>query len=300
MNEVLLVATDPGGEPVGVSTAYLQRNEQLRMDLWHYRAFVASGHRMTNVAQILARDGRDELQQRFVTGRDARAGGILYEVENEAVKRHAPYALWRRLDFLFIGENARGDHVRVHYFPGALGARPTALMAHAQRRTRAPSRFERPIFIVASPHPATSPLFAALSRLAEHVDPWGRRRPSDRGNPGAASRQPRLGQQPARRPGRLGLRDRAPRETGLLGHARDREGRTLDDKAGLVRLLDANPKNSLRVPFLNACFPDALFLYLHREPEESLASLHRGLGVGDRGDLPRAARLGGAAVEPWR
>ncbi len=28
-------------------------------------------------------------------------------------------ALWLPADFTFIGENAKGDHVRVHYFPGA-------------------------------------------------------------------------------------------------------------------------------------------------------------------------------------
>ena len=123
-SEVLLVATEAGGEPVGVSSAYLQRNQQLRMDLWHYRAFVADAHRKSNVAQVLARTGRDHLQHRFVTGRDVRAPGILYEVENEGLKRHSNGALWPRLDFIFIGENPRGDHVRVHYFPGALAPEP--------------------------------------------------------------------------------------------------------------------------------------------------------------------------------
>jgi hypothetical protein len=27
-------------------------------------------------------------------------------------------------DFLFIGENSRGDHVRVHYFPGVAAPDP--------------------------------------------------------------------------------------------------------------------------------------------------------------------------------
>lgn len=124
IHEVLLVATTDGGELVGVSSAYLQQNEQLAMDLWYYRAFVASGHRQSNVAVNLALIGRDHLEQRFVSGADPRAGGMVYEVENEGLKRHFDDALWLPTDFTFIGENERGDHVRVRYFPGALAPEP--------------------------------------------------------------------------------------------------------------------------------------------------------------------------------
>ena len=72
LSEVLLVATTDSRGLVGVSSAYVQHNPQLRMDLWYYRAFVARAHRKSNVASR------------------------------------------------FIGENQRGDHVRVRYFPGAL------------------------------------------------------------------------------------------------------------------------------------------------------------------------------------
>ena len=43
-----------------------------------------------------------------------------------------------------------------------------------------------------------------------------------------------------------------------------------------LRLLEKTPKNALRVPFLRSVFPDARFLYLWREPEESLASMIEG------------------------
>jgi hypothetical protein len=55
---------------------------------------------------------------------DPRGIGIIYEVENEGLKRHFPLALWLPTEFTFIGENAKGDHVRVHYFPGALAPKP--------------------------------------------------------------------------------------------------------------------------------------------------------------------------------
>jgi hypothetical protein len=118
--EVHLVAVDKDEGVVGVSSAYLQRNEQLRADLLYYRAFVARAHRKSSLAALLAVRGRELLDQRFAAGEEKRAPGILYEVENPGLKAYFNRALWMPTDFTFIGENERGDHVRVHYFPGAV------------------------------------------------------------------------------------------------------------------------------------------------------------------------------------
>jgi sulfotransferase family protein len=40
-----------------------------------------------------------------------------------------------------------------------------------------------------------------------------------------------------------------------------------------VRLLERTPRNALRVPFLDAVFPEATFVYIYRDPRESLASM---------------------------
>ncbi|MCW2966989.1 MAG: hypothetical protein JWM71_761 [Solirubrobacteraceae bacterium] len=119
IGEVLLVGTDAEGRPVGVSSAYLQYNDQLQMDLWYYRAFVAAAHRMSHVAVSLAMTGRDLLSSRFAGGQDTRAAGMIFEVQNEGLKRHYHQARWRPTEFLFINQDARGAHVRVYYFPGA-------------------------------------------------------------------------------------------------------------------------------------------------------------------------------------
>jgi hypothetical protein len=119
VHEVVLVGLGPGDQLAGLSTAYLQRNAQLGMDLWYYRAFVAGAHRHSSLAVQLAVRGRDLLEERFSNGEDIRAAGIAYEVENEGLKLYFNRALWMPTDFTFIGENERGDHVRVHYFPGA-------------------------------------------------------------------------------------------------------------------------------------------------------------------------------------
>jgi hypothetical protein len=127
LGEVLLVAQDQAGGLAGVCTAYLQRNQQLRAVLWHYRIFTAAARRRSAIALVMTNLTRDHLQELFITGEDQRAIGLIYEIENDDLKRsHGTgiarwnaRAIWPRADAVFIGENARGDHVRVHFFPGA-------------------------------------------------------------------------------------------------------------------------------------------------------------------------------------
>ena len=120
------MGTHSSGDLVGVSSAYLQRNEQLGMDLWYYRAFVAREHRRSGMALSLAMTGRDYLTEQFTSGRDRRCAGMIFEVENDGLKRFFNGALWMPTGFTFIGENSRGDHVRVRYFPGAQAPLPAA------------------------------------------------------------------------------------------------------------------------------------------------------------------------------
>jgi hypothetical protein len=124
LDEVLLVATDASGALAGVTSVYVQRNEQLRMDLWNQRAFVAREHRHSTVALWLARIGVEQLETAFVDGRDTRAPGIVWEIENEGLKAYFHRGTLMPPGFHFIGENARGDHVRVYYFPGATAPEP--------------------------------------------------------------------------------------------------------------------------------------------------------------------------------
>jgi hypothetical protein len=129
VREVTLVAAERDGELAGVSTLYLQRNEQLRMNVWHYRTYVAASHRLSNIAAQLIFMNRDLAEQRFVRGEDARASGILFELENPGMREYFNKALWLPADFTFIGENELGAHVRVHYFPGATVPAPAASSA---------------------------------------------------------------------------------------------------------------------------------------------------------------------------
>jgi hypothetical protein len=119
VDELLLVATDREGRLAGVATRYLKHNEQLRMDLWYFRALTAQAHRKSFVATSLAVLGREHLEAAYVSGRDTRAAGLIYEVESEILKQLFPNAVWFPADVIYIGDSPNGAHVRVHYFAGA-------------------------------------------------------------------------------------------------------------------------------------------------------------------------------------
>jgi uncharacterized protein (TIGR03032 family) len=53
----------------------------------------------------------------------------------------------------------------------------------------------------------------------------------------------------------------------------DREGRSIDAATGPLTPLAAGARLALRVPFLDAAFPDARFVFLHRAPEEAVAEM---------------------------
>jgi len=53
----------------------------------------------------------------------------------------------------------------------------------------------------------------------------------------------------------------------------DRDGNPPRVEQVGLRLLEKTPKNALRVPFLAAAFPDAKFIYLYRDPRETLSSM---------------------------
>lgn len=124
VTQIVFVATDQQGRPVGVATSYLHQNEQLRSDLWYTRVFIAKAHRQSGLSGELGRRVRDHFIERFTTGVDRRGIGLLYEVESEILKRSMGGGISPQTKFAFIGENAGGAHIRVFYFPGALAPEP--------------------------------------------------------------------------------------------------------------------------------------------------------------------------------
>jgi hypothetical protein len=192
-------------------------------------------------------------------------------------------AAWQGQMFLPNGVDAVGA-LRQGVVRPALN---TDLAREAETATRAPvtlspchlvtlsapkDRFDRPIFILAAPRSGSTLLFETLARspgvwtigdesheVFERIakfDPMRRGFDSNRltaadydGDTAAALRG------------------------NFLALLRDRDGRPLPAEHDAVRLLEKTPKNALRTPFLDAVFPDALFIYLYREPHENISSI---------------------------
>jgi uncharacterized protein (TIGR03032 family) len=140
-----------------------------------------------------------------------------------------------------------------------------------QRSELAP-RFERPIFVVAPPRSGTSLLFETLARSPSVWTVGGESHQVIESLPGL---------QPANRgwdSNRLTPTDATPAAAEALREAflkelRDRDGNPPADDQNGLRMLEKTPKNSLRVPFLNSVWPRSLFVYLYRDPRESLSSM---------------------------
>lgn len=130
--------------------------------------------------------------------------------------------------------------------------------------------FERPVFIVAAPRSGSTLLFETLARAPNLYTLGGE-------GHGLVEDLPQL------RPGAVGVEtnritgeqvDEAVRAhvVGMLrGNLRDRDGKPLPP--GVARFLEKTPKNALRIPFFNALFPDARFIFLWRDPRENISSI---------------------------
>ncbi|MFM8862509.1 MAG: TIGR03032 family protein, partial [Acidimicrobiia bacterium] len=134
-----------------------------------------------------------------------------------------------------------------------------------------PITLDRPVFIVSSPRAGSTMLFEALCRAADAF------------SIGGESHQ-LIEAIPALAPGahewdsnRLTTDDVNPAIVQQLSGSfvrrlRDRNG-TAVSPGSTVRMIEKTPKNSLRIPFRAAAYPDARFVYLWRDPRETISSM---------------------------
>ena len=135
-----------------------------------------------------------------------------------------------------------------------------------------PPVLERPIVILSAPRAGSTLLFETLAQAAgvytiggeshQLIESIAALRPGR----GVVTLQPADAQ--AMRP-RRSSRNCA---SGSPGGSTIATGRRRHP-ARSVRLLEKTPKNALRVPFLLEVFPDAQFIFLHREPRANLSSM---------------------------
>jgi hypothetical protein len=133
-------------------------------------------------------------------------------------------------------------------------------------------RIERPVFIIAAPRSGSTLLFETLAESYAICTLGGE-------SHGAIE-----GAQPALRPGAPGVESNrlerhhaTPEAIRVLHEEFAAQRRAAPGAAGAdpakLRFLEKTPKNALRIPFLDAAFPDAQFIFLSREPRANLASI---------------------------
>jgi hypothetical protein len=134
---------------------------------------------------------------------------------------------------------------------------------------------DRPIFIVAAPRSGSTLLFESLAKSSAlwtlggeghaHIEQISALHPQGRGN-----HSNRLTAEDATVEAAAQLRAH------YIADLRNADGTPYAALAGapdLVRFLEKTPKNALRIPFLKAVFPDARFIFLHREPRANISSI---------------------------
>jgi len=160
--------------------------------------------------------------------------------------------------------------------PSAAPTMPTAALRCApttvrgRRITRPSARIRRPVFIVACPRSGSTVVFETLAQAPSVFTFGGEAHFLTEGLPQL-------------RPGASGIDSnrlsatqldgevRHHISTALDGGLRDRDGQP--PVAGDLRWIEKTPKNALRIPFFDALFPDARFIYLWRDPRENIGSI---------------------------
>ncbi len=207
--------------------------------------------------------------------------------------------IWRRLDAMDVGDIALknglslGVCLRALIFESALATAGGAMDADArvapgsgpaptpQAKPPSPAPsvrkpagddavYDRPIFIVSSPRSGSSLLFETLSKAPDLMTVGGESH---------VLMETVSGISPASRGWDSNRLDAPDATTEIAVELRQSFYDSLRDRSGVarrpgpVRMLEKTPKNALRVPFLAKIFPEARFIYLHRDPRPTLSSM---------------------------
>ena len=130
-------------------------------------------------------------------------------------------------------------------------------------------RFDRPIFLVSTPRSGSTLLYETLVKAPALFATGEESHRLIESVPGLSP--PYRGWLSNQLVANDALPDRAELlAAGFYRQLKDRDGRPA---RGRVRMIEKTPKNALRVPFFDAIWPDAEFIYLYRDARETLYSM---------------------------
>jgi hypothetical protein len=153
-------------------------------------------------------------------------------------------------------------------------------------------RFDRPIFIVSTPRSGSTLLYETLEQAPGLYSGGSESHWLIEDIPGLSP------QTRGWSSNRLTGEDASVEQSEMLAEAfyRNLKGRDGRPAEGCVRMLEKTPKNALRVPFFDAVWPDATFIYLYRDVRETLYSMMEAWHSGAFRTYPQ---LPGWRGPPW-
>jgi hypothetical protein len=153
-------------------------------------------------------------------------------------------------------------------------------LGNLQTATVHPPQFDRPVFIVSAPRAGSTLLFDTVAQFPEV---WTIGRESHDIEMDIPELHPATCNYASNR---LTAADAPPAVSTAVRHwfGQRLQNRSAcwygalpaEERPPAVRFLEKTPKNALRIPFLKAIFPDARFLFLYREPQQTISSLMEG------------------------
>ncbi len=132
------------------------------------------------------------------------------------------------------------------------------------------SVFDRPVFIISPPRSGSTLLFETLAQARDLFTTGQESHGLIEGIDGL---------RPAQRGYDSNRFDESTATPEVVGELRRRFHSQMRDRNGHpptqlpYRLLEKTPKNALRIPLLARAFPEACFIYLHRDPRQTLSSM---------------------------
>jgi hypothetical protein len=154
-------------------------------------------------------------------------------------------------------------------------------------------KIKQPVFIIAAPRSGSSLLFETLAKAPGVWTVGGESHWLIERIPQLLPWAPKVGSNRLTE-SHLDVRMRSLIPEALVSRLQDRD--KLPFRGGEARVLEKTPKHALRIPFFNALFPDAKFIFLWRDPRENLSSI---IDAWNSGGWVTYPELKGWDGKPW-